>query len=74
MERFTRESDKKARLKKEAQTPQSVSIEKFANLVGFPEQLLKSELSLEDIEDDNTVSMDKLRAAMVGYLNSLEIQ
>lgn len=51
---------------------QQVDLEAFANMVGFPAELIKKELFHSD-ETKDTISMDELRSAMVKYLDSTMI-
>jgi hypothetical protein len=47
---------------------QKVDLKAFAEMTGFPVELIKKEL----LEDENTdeLSLEELRAAMVSYLDS----
>lgn len=47
---------------------QKVNLSDFANLAGFPVELVRKELVLEG-KDSDEVSMDDLRAAMLKYLD-----
>ncbi|MEE2671057.1 MAG: hypothetical protein VYA54_05075 [Bdellovibrionota bacterium] len=47
---------------------QKVSLSDFANLAGFPVELVRKELVL-DGKDSDEISMDDLRAAMLKYLD-----
>lgn len=54
------------------QDTQTVDIENFAELVGFPSELIKKEL-FNNKENDNAITMDELRAAMLKYLDKAMI-
>ncbi len=47
---------------------QIVNLSDFANLAGFPVELVRKELVL-DGKDSDEISMDDLRAAMLKYLD-----
>lgn len=45
-----------------------VDIKAFAEMAGFPEELVRKEL-FRDADDNRDVSLEELRAAMVTYLD-----
>lgn len=47
---------------------QTIDIENFANMVGFPVELIKKEL-FQDNENQDNITMDSLRAAMLKYID-----
>ena len=50
-----------------------VNIEEFAQMVGFPADLIKKEL-FESQEDQGSITMDQLRDVMLKYLNSTMLE
>lgn len=50
-----------------------VNIEDFAQLVGFPADLIKKELFNSTI-DQESITMDQLREVMLKYLNSTMLE
>lgn len=52
---------------------QSVDLSQFADMAGFPVELVKKELMV-GTDGSETVSMDELRAAMLKYLDSTMLE
>jgi hypothetical protein len=48
---------------------QNVDLRKFADMAGFPIELVKKELFESNEESEESISLDKLRQAMINYLN-----
>ena len=57
---------------KDQQNNENVDLDTFAEMVGFPSELIKKELFDSNI-DQNNVTMDQLRTAMLKYLDSTMI-
>ena len=47
-----------------------VDLQSFADMAGFPIELIRKELFEKDPSTQNEVSLEKLRAAMLSYLDS----
>lgn len=54
------------------ETNQQVDINSFAEMVGFPAELIKKELFQSNINQDQ-ITIDELRAAMLKYIDSAMI-
>lgn len=51
-----------------------INLESFAQLAGFPVELIRKELFLEGRMDQGQVSLDELRRAMIAYLDSTMLE
>ncbi|MAX67566.1 MAG: hypothetical protein QF441_06820 [Bacteriovoracaceae bacterium] len=54
----------------------SVNLEDFAQMAGFPVELIKKELFADnnELKESEEVNLEELRAAMVSYLNSTMLE
>ena len=48
---------------------QSVSLEKLAEMTGFPAKMIKAELFLGELAEGEPISIEELRSHMLGFLN-----
>lgn len=53
---------------------QSVDLRKFAEMAGFPIELVKKELFQNNEGSEESISLDNLRKAMISYLNKNMLQ